>query len=49
LGERCGGNYSYNAKGVKVCTACLVPHGRESHAVIVSRFTEITEIAKKHT
>ena len=47
LGERCGGNYSYNAKGVKVCTDCLIPHGRESHAVIVSRFTEIAEMAKK--
>lgn len=47
LGEHCGGNYTYSARGVKVCTGCLIPHGRGSHAVIVSRFAEIAELAKK--
>lgn len=46
LGERCGGNYTYNVKGIKDCTGCQLPHGRGSHAYIVSRFAELAELAK---
>jgi Zn-finger protein len=47
LGERCGGRYAYNAKGVKDCTGCLVPHGRESHAHIAGRFHDLAVLAKQ--
>lgn len=47
LGERCGGNFTYNAKGVKDCSNCQIPHGRRSHFYITSRFSEIAELAKK--
>lgn len=47
LGERCGGTFSYTEKGVKDCSQCLVPHGRESHSNIISRFAEIAALAKK--
>lgn len=46
LGERCGGNYTYNAKGVKDCSQCLIPHERQSYSYIVSRFPEIVEHTK---
>ena len=26
LGERCGGNFRYTEKGIKDCSACLLPH-----------------------
>ncbi len=47
LGERCGGNYSYTANGVKDCSQCLFPHKRSNYSAIVSRFPEIAEIARK--
>ncbi len=30
LGKDCGGNYSYNERGVKNCSKCLLPHIKES-------------------
>ena len=47
LGRRCGGDYTYNAKGVKVCTHCLIPHGRGSHAYMIGRFPDIAALAKE--
>ena len=34
LGRHCGGNFSYNEKGVKVCTNCLFPHKRENYLAV---------------
>ncbi|NLU23972.1 MAG: hypothetical protein GXW99_04465 [Clostridiales bacterium] len=48
LGDRCGGHFTYTEKGVKNCTGCLLPHGRESWRLIASRFPEISEMAKRH-
>ncbi len=48
LGDRCGGAFSYNAKGYKDCTKCSFPHHRENYAKILARYPEIAEIAKKH-
>ena len=31
LGKKCKGNYSYTENGIKDCSRCLVPHGRETH------------------
>ena len=47
LGERCGGDFVYNEKGIKDCTACLFPHKRENYGEIVSRFSEIAELLRK--
>ena len=47
LGERCGGDFVYNEKGIKDCTGCLFPHRRENYGVIVSRFQEIAKAMQK--
>lgn len=47
LGKKCGGNYSYNEKGYKVCTNCMVPHRRENYLRIISRYSEIMNVVKK--
>ena len=47
LGERCGGNFNYTDKGIKDCTNCLVPHDPDNYDLIISRFSEIAELAKK--
>ncbi|MBQ7143820.1 MAG: nicotinate-nucleotide--dimethylbenzimidazole phosphoribosyltransferase [Oscillospiraceae bacterium] len=45
LGERCGGNFRYTAKGIKDCSACTVPHRPDAAGVIGRRFAEIAQAA----
>ncbi|MBQ6545897.1 MAG: nicotinate-nucleotide--dimethylbenzimidazole phosphoribosyltransferase [Lachnospiraceae bacterium] len=45
LGDQCGGNFRYTAKGIKDCTFCTVPHRPEAAAYIRSRFAEIADKA----
>jgi len=47
LGSKCGGNFKYNDKGVKDCTTCLVPHKRSGYEYIISKFEDISNLAKK--
>ena len=49
LGEDCGGNYSYTAQGIKDCSGCLKPHGRESYRMIADRFPQIAALTEKKT
>lgn len=46
LGKRCGGNFRYNEKGIKVCTDCAFPHVPENYDKIVARFPEIAEAVR---
>jgi Zn-finger protein len=36
----CGGNYSYNKNGTKVCTECIRPHLPENYDLILSIIVE---------
>lgn len=47
LGERCGGNYRYTEKGIKDCSDCVVPHDPDNYSMIISRFSELAELARK--
>jgi len=47
LGEACGGNYRYTDAGVKDCSGCLLPHGKESYDYLVSRFPDLQKLAEK--
>ena len=47
LGPDCGGNFRYTEKGIKDCTNCLIPHDPENYDLIIHRFSEIAELAKK--
>lgn len=31
LGDKCGGNFTYIAGGIKDCSGCLIPHRREGY------------------
>ena len=46
LGRRCGGAFRYDERGVKDCSACLLPHRRENYEKILARFEEI--VARMH-
>ena len=41
LGPRCGGNFTYNEKGIKVCTDCVIPHLPENYGRITGKYQEI--------
>jgi len=47
LGEGCGGNFEYTAKGSKSCLHCLRPHGPEALALIQREYPKIMALAKK--
>ncbi len=48
LGDKCGGNFKYIEDGIKDCSNCLIPHSESGYFYIVSKFSEISEIAKKN-
>ena len=41
LGDKCGGSFTYNAKGVKKCDSCHLPHTPEYFEVIVAKLKEV--------
>lgn len=41
LGEKCGGDFTYSAKGYKDCSGCLRPHTQGSFKYVTSRFSQI--------
>lgn len=47
LGPRCGGNFTYTARGVKSCVNCAFPHRRENYDALLSRFPEISALARQ--
>lgn len=47
LGEGCGGEFSYNARGIKDCRGCLRPHRADFYDEFVTRFSEIAAMACK--
>ena len=49
LGDKCGGNFTFNEKGIKDCSACTLPHSKKGYEYINSKFPELAEIARKNT
>lgn len=48
LGSACGGNCRWTEQGVKDCSGCMVPHGRDSYSRIIARFGALSELAKQN-
>lgn len=47
LGENCGGNFTYTEKGIKDCSACMLPHKRENYEKVLAKMDAVIELAKK--
>ncbi|MBR2259937.1 MAG: cysteine-rich small domain-containing protein [Blautia sp.] len=47
LGDECGGNFRYNAKGYKDCTNCLLPHRKEGYDYIIGKYPEIAVLMER--
>lgn len=47
LGDKCGGNFVYTDNGIKDCSKCLIPHSKGGYDYVLSKFSQIAELAKK--
>ena len=47
LGPGCGGNFTYNEKGIKVCTDCAIPHLPENYGRITEKYAEIVSAMRQ--
>ena len=48
LGDGCGGNFTFTDKGVKDCSNCLVPHGKNGAEYVAKMVRGVSEIAAKN-
>lgn len=46
LGDKCGGNFRFTEKGIKDCTACMLPHKRENYGYVTGKYCELLKIMK---
>lgn len=37
LGDKCGGNFRYSERGVKVCKHCSFPHKKENYGLMLRK------------
>lgn len=48
LGEACGGNFRFVGEGVKDCSACSLPHGKNNgNNLVNAHFEELAELARR--
>ena len=48
LGDKCGGGFSYNERGIKDCSKCTLPHSEAGYAHVTGKFFELSELAQKN-
>ena len=48
MGDRCGGNFSFTAEGIKNCTDCCIPHIRKNYDYIISKIKDCNSDKKKY-
>lgn len=47
LGNQCGGDFEYTAKGIKSCMKCTKTHGLNAHEHVMGKMKLIMEMAKE--
>ena len=47
LGDQCGGNVAYTGNGIKDCSNCLLPHRINGYDYVLSKFSQVAELARK--
>lgn len=48
LGDKCGGNFKYIGGVCKDCSDCKVPHIPKNYDYIISRYTDVMDLAAKN-
>lgn len=46
LKEGCGGNFKYNEKGIKDCSDCTIPHGKQGYEHVMEHIHDVIELGK---
>ena len=41
LGKECGGNFSYTKNGVKDCSRCMIPHGKNGYEYVCGKIRDV--------
>jgi len=47
LGDQCGGNFTYNEKGIKDCSHCALPHEAGGYEYIMEKIDLVVELTKQ--
>lgn len=48
LGDKCGGNFRYTAKGIKDCSKCILPHVKDKgYDYVRNKMTEVLQTVKQ--
>jgi Zn-finger protein len=47
LGEKCGGNFYWSERGIKVCTNCTFPHKRENYDQVIKKLKDLVRQISK--
>ena len=47
LGRACGGDYTYNERGVKDCSDCTFPHRPENYDRLLARYGDILKVVRR--
>ncbi len=47
LKDKCGGNFTYTENGIKDCSNCLIPHGKNSYDYIMSKMGEVMNLGRR--
>lgn len=47
LGRACGGDYAYNERGIKDCSACTFPHRPENYDRLLARYGDIMRVVRR--
>jgi len=45
LGDQCGGDFVYTERGIKNCKNCTLPHSAGGYAHVLSKLSQISELA----
>lgn len=48
LGDQCGGNFTFTANGTKDCTACTLPHRKNSYGYVIHRFDALVQMMRQN-
>ncbi len=47
LKDKCGGNFKYTENGIKDCSNCLIPHGKNSYDYIMSKMGDVMNLGRR--
>ncbi|WP_373897273.1 cysteine-rich small domain-containing protein [Haloimpatiens sp. FM7315] len=48
LGDKCGGNFKYNERGIKDCSDCIIPHSKNGYEYIMSKMSDVMNLASNN-